>query len=341
MSDQSATPATVDAAERGRPWRLLSLVPMPAGVVADLLGDLPVEVIVPAEATVESATAAIADADLLLADWSGAIRVDAALLAAAPRLVAVQQPSVGFDSIDLEACTAAGVAVANAAGFNSDSVAEWCLAATLSCLRLLVPADTEVRAGDWPQQELAGRGSRELRGARVGIVGFGVIGQACARLFAGFGCDVGQWSRRRRDEEPWFELSELVERSEILVVLVALGEQTQNLLSAELLASMPREAIIVTAARGGVVDETAVARMVADGRLSAAAFDVFGVEPLPESSPLRGDPRILLSPHTAGSTRQSQRRLLAAIKANIGRALRGEPLVDVVNDVDPLVRRRD
>lgn len=309
-------------------------------MVSALLGDLPVEVTAPAELTVEATKRVIGDADILLAGWSGEIPVTAELLAAAPRLVAIQQPSVGVDSIDLEACTAAGIAVSSAAGFNSDSVAEWCLAATLSCLRLIVAADTEVRAGGWPQLELAGRGSRELRGARVGIVGFGAIGQACARLFSGFGCDIGQWSRRRRDEQPWFELAELVERSEILVVVIALGEETRNLLSADLLASMPKDAILINAARGGIVDEAGVAAMIAAGNLSAAAFDVFSIEPLPADSPLRADPRILLSPHTAGATRQSQLRLLSGIKANIGHIVAGEPLVNLVNAVEPVVARR-
>ena len=325
--------------DQDRPWRLLSLVPLPPESIQGLLGDLPIEVFAPAELTTAAVTIAIADADLLLGSWAGTVPVTRELLAAAPRLRAIQQPSVGVDSIDVEACTTAGVVVANAAGFNTDSVAEWCLAATLASLRLLVSADSEIRAGGWPQLELAGRGSRELRDAKIGIIGFGAIGQACARLFTGLGCEVGQWSRRQRDEEPWYELSDLVERSDVLIVVIALADQTRGLLSAELLASMPRDAVLINASRGGVVDESAVAELIRSGALAAAAFDVFDAEPLPADSPLRGDPRILLSPHAAGSTRQSQGRLFTTIRDNLGRAVSGVPMEHLVNDLEPVLHR--
>lgn len=229
----------------------------------------------------------------------------------------------------------------NVAGFNAEAVAEWCVGAALAGLRLFVPADTEVRAGQWPQLELAARGARELVGLRVGIVGYGAIGQTCGRLLSGLGCEVGQWSRTRREGAPWFELANLVARSDILVVVVALAQQTTGLLSADLLATLPRGAVVVDAARGGIVDEAAVARMVGEGSLAAAAFDVYSTEPLPEDSLLRGDPRIMLSPHAAGSTQQSQRRLFEGVRANVERAVTGAPLLDVVNGVEPRVRRRE
>jgi D-3-phosphoglycerate dehydrogenase len=321
-------------------WRLLSLVPLPAELVAAILGELPVDVVAPAELTSAAAKAAIGDVDLLLGGWGGEVAIDAELIAAAKTLVAIQQPSVGVDTIDLTAAAERGIPVANLAGFNAQSVAEWCVGATFAALRLMVPADAEVRDGGWPQLELAGRGSRELAGARVGIVGFGAIGQACAKILSALGAHVGQWSRRQRDEEPWFELAELVARSEILIVVVALGEETKGLLSPELLATMPPGSILINAARGGIVDEAAVAALVRSGHFAAAAFDVYATEPLPMDSPLRGDTRIMLSPHAAGATRQSQTRLLEGIKDNIGRAIAGEELLNVVNGVPPRVTRR-
>lgn len=321
-------------------WRLLSLVPVPAVDVARLLRELPVEVVVPAELTAAAALEVAGDVDLILSGWGGEVTVGAELLAGAPRVAAIQQPAVGVDTIDTAEATLLGIPVANVAGFNARSVAEWCVGAAFAGVRLFVPADAEMRAGGWPQLELAARGARELAGSRVGIIGFGAIGQACAQMLSALGCQVGQWSRTRRDEEPWFELADLVARSDILVVVVALAAETRGLLSAELLATLPRGAVLVNAARGGIVDEAAVARMVRDGELAAAAFDVFSTEPLPTDSPLRGDPRIMLSPHAAGATRQSQRRLFAGVRANIERAVTGAALIDVVNGVDPRVRRR-
>ena len=322
------------------PWRLLALPPTTRAVVEGVLSGLPVDVVLPAERTAAAVRAAAADVDLVLGDWSSALRVDSAQLAAAPRLAAVVQPSVGVDSLDLGALDAAAIPVVNAAGANTDAVAQWCLAAALACLRLLLPADAEVRAGLWPQTELAARGARELEGLRVGIVGFGAIGQACARLFAAVGCDVAQWSRTRREGVPWLGLAALVERSDVVVVVVALAAETRGLLDAGLIATLPAGAIVVDASRGGVVDHEALVAAVQQGRLAAVALDVFSTEPLPLDSPLRGDPRVLLSPHAAGASRQGQLRILASVRASVQRITAGLPLTGVVNGAPALVVRR-
>lgn len=321
-------------------WRLLALPPTTPVVVEGVLTGLGVEVVFPASRSPEAVQAAAGAVDLVLGDWSGALRVDAELLAAAPALAAVVQPSVGVDSLDLDALRAAGVPVVNAAGANTDAVAQWCLAAALACLRLLLPADAEVRAGGWPQTELAARGARELAGLRVGIVGYGAIGQACGRLFAALGCDVAQWSRTRRDGAPWLDLDELVGRSDLLLVVIALAPETRGLLASERLGALPPGAIVVDASRGGVVDHVALAARVRGGGLAAAALDVFTTEPLPLDSPLRGDPRILLSPHAAGASRQAQLRILGSVRTSVERIVRGEPLVGVCNGASAVVKRR-
>src|SRR5581483_1548780 len=135
--------------------------------------------------------------------------------------------SVGVDRVDVDAFTAAGIPVANAGDANAVSVAEWCIGATFAALRSLAFGDHEVRAGRWPQLELSRRGGGELAGRRVGIVGMGRIGRETAARFVALGCDVAHWSRTRRSPEqaggaPWLELDELLRRSEVLVILVAL-----------------------------------------------------------------------------------------------------------------------
>jgi D-3-phosphoglycerate dehydrogenase len=315
------------------PWTLLALPPVPPEVMLQLFPGLDVEVLPLPERSQAAVEALLPEADLVLADWSPTLRLGDP----GPRVCFVQQPSVGYDRVDVDALARAGVPLANCAGANRISVAEWCLSATLAVLRGTVTADAEVRAGRWPSQ--ASTSGSELAGKRVGILGMGPIGQTVARLYAAFGCDVSYWSRRRHDDAPvpYADLDALLAGSDVVVVVIALGEQTRGLVDARRLKP---GAVLVNAARGEVLDEAALVEALAAGTLGAAALDVFAVEPLPADSPLRTLPGVLLSPHVAGSTAQSVGRILSQSTANLRRVLAGEPVVDVVNGVDPLVRRR-
>ena len=320
------------------PWRVLALPPVPHAVMVDLFDPerrADVEIVTPAERTQDEVARLLPDVDVVLGDWSPSLR----LLEPGPRVCFVQQPSVGVDGIDVDACTAAGVPVANCAGANTTSVAEWCVSATLALLRRTVDADAAVRAGSWPQTALGGR---ELAGSRVGVVGMGPVGRATAALLAAFGCDVVHWSRSRRDDAPapWVELDELLTTSDVVVLVIALGDATRDLLDEAGLARLKPGALVVNAARGGVLDEDALARALEGGHVGGAALDVFRVEPLPAGSPLRTAPRVLLSPHAAGSTTQAVTRILQQTNANLRRVLDGEPVVDVVNGLPPDVVRR-
>ncbi len=330
----------------GRAWTLLALPPLPAEVLAMLFADVPVELRVPEARTAEATAAAAAQADILLGDWTSTLRVSAELVAAAPRLCFVQQPSAGVDAIDVDACAAAGIAVANAGDANAVSVAEWCVGATFAAMRSLPYADREVRAGRWPQLEIASRGGGEVARRRVGIVGMGRIGRECATRYAALGCDVAYWSRTKRDPQDaggarWMPLDDLLRHSEVLGVVIALAAQTRGLLGAGQLALLPPGGYLINAARGGIVDEAALLAAVQAGALAGAALDVFDTEPLPDPHPFRDEDRIVLSPHAAGATRQAQARLIEGIVANVRRAVMGEPVRYVVNGIDPLIRRRD
>jgi phosphoglycerate dehydrogenase-like enzyme len=327
-------------------WKLLALPPLPAEMLAMLFAEVPVELMVPEARTPEAVFELASAADVVLGDWTAKIRVSADLVAAAPRLSFVQQPSAGVDAVDVDACAAAGIAVANAGDANAVSVAEWCVGATFAAMRSFPYADQQVRAGSWPQLELAGRGGGEVAGRRVGIVGMGRIGRECATRYAALGCDVAYWSRTRREPADaggarFLELDDLMRHSDVLVVVIALAAQTRGLLGAERLALMPPGGFLINAARGGIVDEMALLAAVRSGALAGAALDVFDTEPLPDPHPFRDEDRIVLSPHSAGATRQAQARLIEGIVANIRRAVTGEPVLHVVNGVDPLIARRD
>jgi len=327
------------------PWSLLALPPLDESLLALLFADLPVTVSAPKERTPAAVTEAIATAEIVVGDWSGALGVGAKQVAAATRLAFVQQPSVGVDSLDLAALATAGVPAANAAGANAVSVAEWCVGAAFAGLRSLAWSDAQMRLGEWPQLTVSQRGGGELTGRRVGIVGMGDIGRACASRFLALGADVAHWSRRQRTADEaggarWLPLPELLAHSQLLVLVVALAPETVGLIDADALARLPQGAYVVNAARGGVLDEAALLEAIRSGQLAGAALDVYATEPLPADSPLRDDDRILLSPHAAGASREAQGRLISLVVDNVRRAVSGEPVLHVVNGVDPLIRRR-
>lgn len=317
-------------------WNLLALPPLPLEAMRGLtapLGDR-VSVSVPRERTKEALLEALSEADLVLGDWTGTLVMDSDAVKAAPRLAFVQQPSVGVDGHDLEALAAAGIPLANAAGVSAVAVAEWCVGAALALSRKLVAADAAMRAGGWPQLDLA---PSELSGSRVGIVGYGPIGQECARLFSAFGCEVSYWTRTPRADAGFVELDTLLAQSDVVVVVIALSEQTRGLIEP---SHLRKGALLVNAARGGVVDQAALTEALSSGHLAGAALDVFEEEPLPAGSPLRSLGSVLLSPHVAGVTPQSTGRLIKAVIDNVSAAVEGRPVVNVVNGVSAQVRRR-
>ena len=257
----------------------------------------------------------------------------------------VQQPSVGVDSLDLEALRRAGVPVANTAGINSVAVAEWCVAAAYGSMRRLAWVDAKMRMGGWPRADIIQQGCAELTGRRVGIVGMGSIGVECAKRFVALGADVVHWSRRERSATEaggarWTQLDDLLSSSQVLVIVIALSDETRALLDARRLQLMPAGAFVINAGRGEIVDEMALLEAITSGHLGGAALDVYAAEPLPADSPLRADDRILLSPHVAGATAEAQQRLIRAVIDNVGRAVNGEPVRNVLNGLEPRIERR-
>ncbi|MFC4006414.1 NAD(P)-dependent oxidoreductase [Nonomuraea purpurea] len=318
------------------PWNLLALPPLPEELIRHLLAPLgdQVAVCVPAERDRDALLAALPKAEIVLGDWTGTLVMDAEAVAAAPLLAFVQQPSVGVDGHDLDALAAAGVPLANTPGVSAAAVSEWCLAAALSLSRKLGAADAAVRAGEWPQQGLQ---PYELHGRRVGVVGYGSIGASCARIFRALGCEVSYWTRTPRADAGFEDLDTLIAGSDVVVVVIALSEETRGLVDPR---RMKQGALLVNAARGGVVDQAALAESLRAGRLGGAALDVFDVEPLPADDPLRDLPGVLLSPHVAGVTPESTSRLLTATLDNLAAAIEGREVNSVLNGLMSTIRRK-
>lgn len=241
-------------------------------------------------------------------------QVSAALLAAAPRLVVVGRLGVGLDNIDLAACAARGISVHPATGANDLAVAEYVLAAALMLLRGAWSASAEVAAGAWPRQRLMGR---EAYGKRLGLVGYGAIARETARRARALGMWVAAHDPYVDAADPaWADvekltLSELLAASDVVSLHVPLTPATRRLIDASALSRMKPDAILINAARGGVVDEAALVAALRAGRLGGAALDVYEHEPVDAASGARffDVPNLLLTPHIAGVTQESNVRV--------------------------------
>jgi (S)-sulfolactate dehydrogenase len=266
--------------------------------------------------------ARVASADALIV--RNRTRVDTALLGAAPRLRAVGRLGVGLDNIDVPACLAAGIAVFPATGANSLAVAEYVIATAMVLLRGAYLSSADVAAGKWPRPRLSN--GRETAGKTLGLVGFGGIGRMTARLAQGLGMRVlASDPLLAADSPAWKEtgvgrreLDALLREVDVLSLHVPLTETTRGLLDAARLALMKPDAVLINTARGGIVDEAALAAALRAGRLGAAALDVFDAEPLPAGSALAEAPNLILTPHIGGVTRESNERVSTLVAALVG-----------------------
>jgi (S)-sulfolactate dehydrogenase len=260
---------------------------------------------------------AIADARVLIV--RNRTKVDADLLAHGPKLEAIGRLGVGLDNIDLAACKARGVAVYPATGANEVPVMEYVIASMLILLRGVYAASAAVVAGEWPRTGLMG--GREAAGKRLGIVGFGAIGRRSAAVAAALGMEICAYDPHIAGDaaawtQPWgkatpLALDALLAASDVVSLHVPLSDETRNLLDAKRIASMKRDAILINAARGGVLDEAAVVAAVKSGALGGAALDVFAQEPLDKerAQAFAGCPNLILTPHVAGLTVESHERI--------------------------------
>lgn len=286
----------------------------------------------------EQLVKAFANADLVLGDYSFKHRIGSELVAKAGPLKLIQQPSAGYDNIDVEACSQRGIRVANAPTGNTATVAEHTIAMALALLRKLVRADRGVRAGRWERMTLR---PAELGGKTWGVVGLGQIGRAVALRLRSFGlAKVLYYEPRQAPEEveeqcgvEYSALSTLLKSSDIVSLHVPLTESTRNMIGTEALSSMKAEAHLINVSRGGLVDAAALADALRRGVISGAAIDVFAEEPPSAMDPLLQVPeeKTLLSPHIAGISPESIRRLLVQSTENIGRVLAGQAPLYVVN----------
>ena len=275
---------------------------------------------------------ALADADAVLI--RSATLIDAEALAAAPRLKVVARAGIGLDNVDVPAATARGVLVVNAPQSNIITAAEHAVALLLSVARNIPAAHASVLAGEWKRSAFTGV---EIADKTVGVVGLGRIGQLFASRIAAFGTTVIAYdpylqpARAAALGVQLVDLATLLTRADIISIHLPRTPETLGLIGAAELATVKPGVIIVNAARGGLIDEQALADALASGQVAGAGVDVYVKEPLGADNPLRTAPNVVLTPHLGASTAEAQDKAGTAVARSVKLALRGDFVPDAVN----------
>jgi len=318
--------------------RLLALFPErlnPKGIAEIVAGALGDDWTVTGAASPGEDPDALASAEAMLVALA---EVDADAIGAASNLRFIQTPSHGYDHVDIDAAARRSIPVSNigTSGAEAGVVAEHAFCLMLACARRLIDGHNGIVAGTWPQ--LTGQ-STELLGKTLGIIGLGHIGVEVAKRARAFDMNVVYYDLVEPPEDVWselrlkrVELRELLEQSDVISVHVPLFESTRGLIGVDEIKVMKQHAILVNTSRGPVVDNQAVADAANEGRI-VAGIDVFDPEPPPADHPLRAASNVVLSPHVAGTTRESVIRMMGAAFENLKRFANGEPVVDVINGV--------
>lgn len=267
----------------------------------------------------------LADADALVV--RNRTQVNGALLAGAPKLRVVGRLGVGLDNIDVTACEARSIAVIPATGANALAVAEYVIASAMVLLRGAYLSGPAVADGVWPRARLSE--GRESAGKTLGLVGFGGIGRLTAGLARALGMRVIAYDPMLDAGAPvWREtgvgcasLDELLREADAVSLHVPLTDATRGLMNAQRIGAMKPGAVLINTARGGIVDEAALAQALREGCLGGAALDVFEHEPLGAGTPLAGVPNLILTPHIGGVTRESNERVSEMIAAKVAQHL--------------------
>jgi len=278
----------------------------------------------------------------LLRGCDGAItlltdRIDGAVLDREPQLKVVSNFAVGFDNVDVPAATARGVAVCNTPGVLTETTADFAWALLMAAARRVVEGVDHVRAGRWKTWGPTLLLGRDLTGATLGIVGFGRIGREVAKRARGFEMRVLAYdsfqdaAAARALGVEYRPLEEVLREADFVTLHVALTPETTHLIGARELGLMKREAILVNAARGPVVDTDALVAALRDGTIGGAALDVTDPEPLPADHPLVRLPNAVVVPHMASATVATRDRMAELAARNVLAVLRGERPPGIVN----------
>lgn len=280
----------------------------------------------------------IIDTDIIFGDYTGNTPITRRALEVAQKLKFIQQPSVGYNHIDVSACTELGIPVANTPGANDVGVAEHTIMLVLACLKNLPYYNIKTHQGEWLFTYAQRTGVFELHGKTYGLLGMGRTARAVAERLSAFGVKLLYYDivRLQTEEEKKYHVSyasmeEILKTADVVSIHLPLTEATTKIINAEKLSIMKPTAVLINVGRGALVDETALAEILRNKRIAMAAVDVFVEEPPPQNHPFYGLENIILTPHLAGSTRESGIRILNMAADNLIRVMKGENPLWVLN----------
>lgn len=228
------------------------------------------------------------------------------VIESSPELRHIARWGPGVDNIDLNAAGRLNITVSNTPDTATNAVAEHCLALMLALARKVPELDARVRAGEWPRGLLT-----QLSGKTLGIIGTGLIGKRLARIAQGIGMNIVAWTRSpdeawaSANQIPYVDLPTLLRQSDVISLHLRLSDETRHIIGSDEFAAMKPTAFLINVARGGLINENALADALRDGSIAGAGLDTFGREPLSTDSALRNLPNTILSPHTAGTTAEA------------------------------------
>jgi phosphoglycerate dehydrogenase-like enzyme len=288
------------------------------------------------------------DADFILTPSHGA-PITAKLISEAKSLRLIQCCGAGYDNVDVEAASRAGIPVARSADQNSKAVAQLAFTFMTMLNRGLLEADSEIKKGNYQavREKLRSEGAYELENRNLCILGIGPIGKEMAKIGHFFGAklyyhDIIRLSQKEEQamQLTFLDFADFLKTADILTLHIPLNDKTRNIIGRKELALMKDTALLINTSRGGILDNGALVEALNSHRLRGAALDAFDTEPLPPDHPfLHLDPalqcRLILTPHLGGVTKQSQRRMLQAAVNNILMVIQGEAPLNIVNKENP------
>lgn len=292
------------------------------------------------DASEEEICKLVQDADILLTDSRHRTHVTRKIIESGKNLKLIQCHTIGFDDVDTEAARELGIPVANSAGITAKPMAEYTIMAASYLIKSIEYANSEVNKGNWVQEQLLGPPHMPLEfgSLTLGIIGCGSIGREVARLAGVFGTRILYHNRNRLSDETekalgleYSSFEDILRSSDVLSINVPFTDETRGMIGADEISLMKKGAVLINTARGGIVDEHALADALRSGHLRGAAVDVFENESIVSSCPLLGIDNVILTPHSSGISPDMFKRIPVKVMENLNRVYEGKPPLRVVN----------
>jgi len=327
--------------------KVLVLSPLPEGVIRSLFAEnlakykLDANFVTINQYDLDALKRELADTDIVIGDYTFKIPITAEMCDAMTKVKLIQQPSTGYDHIDIRACAKKGIPVANIGGANATSVAEHTIALALVLLKRITYAHEKMLEGNWTQGELLNVAT-ELSGKTWGLIGLGRIGREVANRAKPLGAQIIYYDVKQlpEDEESQLgysfrQLPRLLSESDVVSIHVPLTKETEHMIGEKQLRMMRPTSVFINPSRGELTDEAALAKAVREGWIGGAGVDVFSKEPPDTTHPLivaaKEGLNMVLTPHTAGATSGARMRIIQATVENVLRVMLGQKPQNVVN----------